>query len=633
LGVTLTSAVRAAVLILGREILRSVAAEVLPDGAAEACRIIGASRSQAYEMLARLKGALEDLQGQPGRPPRESTQAVDRDLLVAVRDFLMQHPGCVEGRGSRRVYHVKYRDFVLRQLSPGGAAQALTQEQAADVFGVPLGTIKDWMAGPGSTPPGSTEALADGAVGGGEVPPASGVESADPIIALILREFPRWKGSFGGFCGFLEREWRVPYGRTFVASILEAAGLRQPNRQGRERRPWSEDTFRQLFPGAQWIGDGKTVIIEWQGQPMAFNFEALVDVATNAIVGVEVSDTEDEQAVLAAHAHAQATTSGDPIAVTLDQRPSNHTETVREAVAPAQLLASTKARPTAKAPMEGCFGLFSQMAPPLVVAGTTPREQAKSALKLYILGWAWARNGRPRRRLGGRTPTDVYQKTQPTAEEIAQAKAWADDLRKREEMTRQTLEAKADPVRRQLLDDAFPDFGITDPDGRLAMRLAASYAQEAIVRGLATFRAKTQMGTVPAGADRGRYLAGIIRNIHGQLEDIAYADALLDLRLRHRDLSIRCLEKEADRITRENPASGSLRCWAILDRALQADPLVDFRFWVERFRKELDALSPWMRRTLYRWMTQHISRAYRTLRDRRRELIATLSATATVATG
>jgi transposase InsO family protein/transposase len=632
MGLILPSTVRSAVLILARDILLASQLEGLPESATEICQAVGVSKSQAYEMLGRIRVALEDVQGRSGRPPCEGLPAVERDLLVAVRDFLMDHPGCVEGGGARRVYGEKYRDFVLRQLEPGGAAQRLTHEQAAEIFGVPLGTLKDWLANP-RLDAGERKADDDVSAGEGEPPPTAHLKTADPVIATILREFPRWKGSFKGFCRFLESQWRLSCGRTFIASVLEAASLRTPVRRGRERRPWSEDTFRELFPGAQWIGDGKTVVIEWQGQLMAFNFEALIDVSCNAIVGAEVTDTEDEAAVLAALSHARFTTGGEPLCVTLDRKPSNHTAEVISAVAPAELLASIKARPTAKAPIEGCFGLFSQTAPPLVVNGATPREQARSALKLYILGWSWARNRRPRRRLGGRTPIDAYQASRPTDQQVAEAKAWIAELKRREEMSRLTLEAKADPVRRQLLEAALQDLGIADPDDHLAIRLAASYSLEAIIRGLASFRVKVQNGTLPPGVQSGPYLAGIIRNVHAQLEDVAYAEALLDLRIRARDLSLQALEKEADLIARTTPPEGGLRSWAYLRRAMEVQPLLDFRFYVGAFRDSLAALPPWMRKTLYNWMSSEISQAFHAPRDRRRELIATLSSIATLAVG
>jgi hypothetical protein len=606
-------------LILARGISRTLDGEL--ESAVDICHALKTSRAHAYDMMERVKAALGGLHRRPGRSPRKANESAVVGLLMAVREFLMDHPGSVESRESRRVYHPSYRDFVLNQLSPGGAAAMMTHEQAAEILGVPLGTLKDWLRSPKqASPAASTDDPAEGAA-----PKAPAFEVADPAIALILREFPLWSGSFDSFCRFLRDQWDLSHGKTFVASVLEMAGLRRPRRHGREKRPWSPGTFRTLFPGAQWIGDGKMVVIEWMGERMAFNLEALVDPASSAVVGLEITDTEDEDAVLAAYAHALSTTANDPLAVTLDRRPSNHTDVVRDAVSPAELLATIKKRPTAKAPIEGLFGLFSQTAPPLVVTGVTPREQARSALKLYVLGWAWARNRRPRRRLGGRTPVDVYQAAQPTEEQIRAAKAWILELKRREENARRTLAQKADPVRRQILDEALHEFDVLDPGGQLAIRLAASYSREAIVQGIATFRTKIRLGTVPPGADPGSYLAGIIRTIHGEIEDQVFAAELLALRLRQRDITLSRLEHEADSIAHEAP-SGARLAWMLLKKALAAPSLVDYRFWAERTASVHAALARTMRRALYSWLSETISRAHQTPRDRRRELLAMLSA-------
>jgi transposase InsO family protein len=619
------STTKAAILILARDISRSLDGKL--ETVSEICQSLKTSRSQAYEMLERVTAALGKLHRPPGRSPRPENETVELGLLVAVREFLMEHPGCVESRDSRRVYHSIFRDFVLNQLCPGGAAATLTHERAAFLLGVPLGTLKDWLAAPKQATPEAADEIPKSAD-----PKEPHFEVANPRIAIILREFRHWKGSFEGFCQFLKDKWDILLGKTFIARVLELAGLRQQKRQGREKRPWSPGTFRALFPGAQWIGDGKTVLFEWSGEKMVFNFEAFIDSASGAVVGLEVTDTEDEAAVLAAHAHALATTGGDPLAVSLDRRPSNHTDAVRDAVAPAELMATIKARPTAKAPVEGMFGLFSQTAPPLAVTGVTAREQARSTLRLFLLGWAWARNRRPRRRLGGGTPVDFYRNAKPTPEEIQAAKAYLFELKQREENARRSLADKADPVRRQILDEAFRALDIVDPDGMLIPRLAASYSREAIVQGIARFRIKMTMGTLPLGADPGRYLAGIIRRIHAEIEDQGFAAAMLDLRIRQRDISLALLENEAATMAREADSPSRL-AWTLLTKALSTPHLIDYRFWLEKTKRALADLPPKLRLALYSWMTRIVSRAHRTPRDRRRELIAMISAEATAAAG
>ena len=69
-------------------------------------------------------------------------------VLRAVRDFLMEHPGAVAGRGVRRSYSDELRRFVVGLTAPGAVAQSLTVEQLADAAGVSAGTLKDWLRMP-----------------------------------------------------------------------------------------------------------------------------------------------------------------------------------------------------------------------------------------------------------------------------------------------------------------------------------------------------------------------------------------------------------------------------------------------------------------------------------------------------
>ena len=36
-------------------------------------------------------------------------------------------------------------------------------------------------------------------------------------------------------------------------------------------------TFRSFFPGAQWLGDGTTIAVQWDKLVFCFNLEALFD--------------------------------------------------------------------------------------------------------------------------------------------------------------------------------------------------------------------------------------------------------------------------------------------------------------------------------------------------------------------
>jgi hypothetical protein len=614
-----------------RQILKD-SFEKMP-GLSEILELTQTSQSQAFEMLARLKEAATHLPKKPGPKAREGldSQGDIVELFRATRDFLMDTPGVVSGGPLRRQYHESFRGFVLAQRVEGKPGARLSVEQVADTVGVPLGTLKNWISPPlptETTPASSGPASTDGSTeSSGRIP---SFEVADPLLATLFREFSLWKGRFGDFCRHLWDHHRFPYKRTFISTLLEMAGLRTPQRKKTvNARPWSRGTFQRLFPGAQWVGDGKALVIQWNQESMAFNIEAIIDPASDALVGVTITDTENEQAVLEAYRQAQQTAGHAPLALTLDNRGSNHTERIKAEISPAELLASTLYSATSKAPIEGAFGLFSQVAPPLIVQGKTPREHARAVLNLIVCIWAWSRNHKPRRRFGNRSPAQVYQNALPSTEDIQKAKEFIQSLKQRQEEMRRSREAKLDPVRRQLLRENLTELGIPNAEN-LSLQLAI-YSQEAILRGLAVFRTKKKQNTLPCGVDQGRYLGGILRNIHQQLEDEAVAFELLALRLRSRELSIESLNQQIEQLTQTvSPYALPQR---LVENALEAKPLVDFRFWRDQAVATLTSLPDRLARSIYFALVRRISRSHATPRDRRTDLVASLSAFATLAVG
>jgi hypothetical protein len=596
--------VRAAVLLFAREVLED---RPWPGTVAEVLAVTGAGRSQAYAMLPRLREAAATLVAPTGRPDTAPSETATVAVLQAVRDFLMEHPGAVTGHGARRSYSDGFRRLVTGLMAPRAVACSLTVEQFADAAGVAVGTLKDWLRLP------AAPAVEEPAV-------APAFDSARPDIAAILALWPKWEGSFQDFCRMLRQEHRLAVGDTFVGNVLQAAGLRHRKPRGQGQAPWSKDTWRTLFPGAQWLGDGTTVALSLDGVWHVFNIEVVSDPATNATVGVDVSDTEDAAAVLAAFEHGKQTTGEAPLAMTLDNKAPNLSAEVKEGIAPAELLRATPGRGQAKAPLEGSFGLFRQTAPPLVVSGRTPRERARSYLELLFVTWAWARNGKPRRKLGGRSPAEAHAQNRPTEEELAKAKAWLAELRRREEQARKTRAQKADPVRRAVLEAAIAELGIPDPNGHLAPSLAR-YGIDAILRAIAVFRARLERGTLPPDAERGRYLAGIVRNLDTRLDLERMADHLLEIRLRHGDLTLAALDRELRDLRAKTPPAHHVA--AIVDRALIADASIDFRFWTRAAAGTLAGLAN--AAAHHRDLARRIAASFNTDRDRRADLIDALA--------
>jgi len=370
-------------------------------------------------------------------------------------------------------------------------------------------------------------------------------------------------------------------------------------------------------------------MLELNGQRFVFNLEAICDVDSSAVTGIHVSDAEDEAALLAAYDHGVRTAGDKPLSITVDSRPSNHTAAVHASVAPTVVLPATPGRGQAKATVEGTFGLFSQTAPPLRVSGHEPRDVARSILALVALTWCWARNGKPRERLGGLSPAQHHHQARPTPEQIDAAKAHIAELRRRYELAQQTAERRADPIRRALLDEQLDKLGIPDPDGRIAVGLCR-YSTDAIVRGLATFAAKREMGTVPADADPARYLGGIIRNLHDRTELDKTAQRLLELRIRQRDLCLDALEADLCRVNETSPPDD--RPIHLVQRSLDAERTIDFRFYARAASQALADLSPQTATSLYPRLVRQVAGSFSVDKRRREDLIASLAVAVTRAT-
>lgn len=644
-----------------------------PRTVADALRLAGAGKSQAYEMLHRLQALLPTVIGKPGRP--EAQASAHGNLLavaVAVRAYIQAHPGAACGAGRRCTYSDDFRRFIVGLIAPGQPAEQMSIAELASTSGVPRGTLKAWLrprqadvenldapSSPGPidmgviTPQHAVVGVASAPaellsaddtdvkpaadeVGAKAVPAAVAAavpaDTADGSVADTIRGthlkqiaalWKSWRGPFQAFCKMLRTEQRMPYGDTFVGDFLQSVGLRQRRMQRPVEAPWSSDTFRTLFPGAQWLGDGTSITVRWAGEVFVFNVEALHDVGSDAATGFRISDSEDEEALRLAYSMGLETTVGvPPLCLTLDNRPSNHSPGALESVPGTIVLAATPGRGQAKAPLEGSFGLFQQAMPPLVMDDNTQREMARCFLEVVMTAWYRGRNGKPRKRLRGRTPAEAYLRACPTQEELDGALAWIHELQRRQELARRTRQARRDPVRIQLLTDVLADLGIPDPERRLAVNLAY-YSREAIVRGLATFRNKLERGALPPDVDAGRYLGGIIRQLDTQLELEGLSVHLLQQRIRLRDITLAPLTREADRLRATVPAADLPQVF--VDRALDAEWAVDYRFWAQAAAEALSTFHPQQRAVLYQPLCRRVAATFKTDRERREDLIDRLA--------
>ncbi|MCP3958987.1 MAG: hypothetical protein GY719_14140 [bacterium] len=520
--------------------------------------------------------------------------------------YLMEHPGAAHRRSRRTRYSDAFRHFILEL---GGRHNDLDVAQFTQATQIPLGTLKDWLAG------GRIDTDAPGEAHNLTV-------VADPVtetrIASVIAAYQQWEGGFRGFCEHVTWHLRIPFGIALIRDILEAEGVRIPKRR-RGRQSAKEHALRGQFEtfmaGAQWVGDGTPIDVWIAGEGYTFNLELVVDAATAAFVGASIRDTEDGQAVVEAYKDGVATTGEAPLALLLDNKASNHTDEVVEALDETMKIRATVRRPQNKAHIEGGFGLFQQAAPALQIDSLAPRDVARKLLEIVVETWARTLNHRPRADRDNQSRVDLYRGDDFTEEQRQAAHdALAARLAKQHK-ARLTRRARLDSVLGATLDDAFAELGLDDPDGHFRAALA-TFPITAVVEGLAIFLAKKRKGTLPDGVDA-RYLLGIVKNVTDEAEGMAIAEALWEQRQRFRDRAFSHLDADRERL--EEDAADTLDLIRrIADRATAAHRRFDQIFWGRALADVIADEEPSERRRLFLIAARRIHATHRlNYRDRK----------------
>jgi hypothetical protein len=535
----------------------------------------GATRSRAYELRDAILGILPALARPPGRPKAQREpppNSAVADLRGEVLRFIMQNPGCVHEQPRRSRYCEDFRLFVL-ELREQHADLPLSDFAAAVL--VPVGTLEDWLR------PGRAVAPAESPAPASVIEPdVTEPDARQTHVETVLAQWRSWRGDFCSFCEHVREHHRVPFGRSLIASILFAHGERTPERRsGRSR---DEDAlrgaFETFFPGAQWVGDGKTLEVIVDGEVLHQNLELVVDAHTDAAVGIDVRDEEDGPAVVAAFANGVKMTGEAPLALLLDNKPCNDTDEVDSALGDTMHLRSTLGRPQNKAHVEGAFGLFSQTVPPIELSTHDPRTLARDVARLVATVFFGVLNRRPRRDRDGLSRLQLYAHEVTKDQRQAALASLTERLRK-QQLAAQTLAARADPVVRELCDDAFERLGLADPTRNLRNAIA-SYSLDAVVDAIAIFDGKRTAGTLPDGVDA-RYLLGIVKNVHHCHEAEAITVALLRDRLAARDRLVEPLVRDRDAILADTGTDIASALDAIVRRLSHANRIIDRHFWLD----------------------------------------------------
>ena len=551
----------------------------------EILRRTGATRSRAYEIKDALEAVLPTLARPPGRPrvePVPGPANVPELVGIAVEmiQFMKRNPGCVQS-GARDRYADGYRRFVL-ELHERHTDVPATEFAAA--IDLPLGTLEDWLRSPSIAQPSSASTTAPCDPSANDSIPDQEQDAKRDTrqaqIETVLAAWRRWHGSFSAFCAHLRRDHRLELGPTLVASILFEYGLRVPARRGGRSRDDEalRNSFETFFPGAQWVGDGKQLAVVIDGKTFHRNLELVVDAASDAAVGISVRDEEDSAAVVQAFTQGVETTGGTPIALLLDNRPSNHTPEVDATLDDTLRIRATPGRAQNKAHVEGGFGLFAQKVPPIVLDTRDPNALATWVAHLVATTFFRAFNRAPRRDRAGKSRVALYE--QPvTPEQYEAASAALRDRLRKQELARQTRAARRDPIIAALLDDAFTRLGLLDPERHVRDAIAC-YPRDAIVDAIAIFSGKRTAGTLPKDVDA-RYLLGIVRNLHHRHESEPITEALIRERLAAHDRFLAPLVAERAAILSASDDDVGAALVALVDRLVRAERTIDRHVWLD----------------------------------------------------
>ena len=536
-----------------------------------------AGRSRAYELADRLPPLLSQLVGPNGRPKKTPSPVHAEDetrfqLTQRVLNYVMAHPGCVSGSANRRNYSSGFRRFIVK-LRAEYPDKDLSGFAAA--VNVSAHTLEDWLR-PGRKLASENESSSSPS------PHESKEESVTSTqIGQIVHHWRKWEGNFTSFCKHVKAHLRIPFGMHQIRTILFMYGERTPGR--RSGRSADEEAIREqyrlFFPDAQWQGDGMQIPVILNGERFEFNFELNVDSYSGAWVGMSLRDEEDSQAVIDAMQDGVQNTGKPPLAEVLDHRPSNHTDEVQEAFKnlDVEIIPATKGRPQNKAHAEGSFGLFSQEAPLLEVQASNSRELAQEILRLVLQTYGRALNHRPRRDRDEQSRFEIHENHTPSEKQIAEAKEALKEIQRRQEERRKNNEARADPLVRQMLEEAFERLGLEDPQQHFRNAIAI-YGRDAVLEGIAIFEGKKNNETLPPNVDA-RYLLGIVKNLYAIQEGEAITKVLIEQRIDMHDRQLRELETQRSSMSEGGSDARNL-AEDLCMKLVEAERNIDQQFWI-----------------------------------------------------
>jgi hypothetical protein len=245
-----------------------------------------------------------------------------------------------------------------------------------------------------------------------------------------------------------------------------------------------------------------------------------------------------------------------------------------------------------------------------------PRLIARALLTLVTDVWARTTNHRPRRTHDANSRVDLYTQT-PTAEQIELARQALRQTLERQQRARRTLEARRRPDILALLDHAFAELELLDPERHVRLAIAG-YPRDPIVNGIAIFRGKMRSNTLPDGVDA-RYLLGIVKNVTAKTEGECLAEELFDQRTQMRDRILAPLIAERDALLAKGDVSNTIS--TCVDHALAIPTSLERRFWLDALATAIAAQPEPARRELFLSAARRIEATFSLTPDQRHDAV------------
>ncbi len=562
---------------------------------------VGAGKTRAYKLTSAVEQSIEGLSRTAGRPsnPKPETPRDTGHISRRVVEYIMENAGCVSMSGKqRRKYSDDFRYFIVELWEQ--EKENIDTAAFAHAALIPEGTFKEWIGSvrESSSENPEMESISEQQNPDCEEPDSSARKLSCAQIETLLEAWKNWHGDFSPFCKHVEKHLRLSFKRTMIAGILEKSGVRIPERRS-GRSPDEKalrDSFETFFPGAQWTGDGTQVSIEIDSCVFTFNVELMVDTFSSALVGLSVSNEEDSDAVIEAFKDGVQSTGDNPLCLLVDLKPCNHTAEVKDCVDETIIMTATKGRAQNKAHVEGAFGLIKKTLPDLKINASSMKETARRIIELVAITWARTLNHKSRPRRGNLSRVEQYNASAPTEQQVKDAKKLLEQRVEKQRKANETIRARQDPVKIQMLSNAFERFGLIDPNGNLISAIAR-YPLDAVLSGIATFEGKKKSGTLPEDVD-GRYLLGIVKNISQMHEGMFTAQALLKERLNAKDFLLAELQNQLEILCRFQKSPHRL-VDALIEKALETDRFIDRTFWLSSASDILSGLPLSERKSFY----------------------------------